>query len=210
MFRQHLLQIRSPYHTPSFSHTHHLLHTSLTPSPSSHLPHISHHLLPHISHHLLPHTSLTSHTIFFPTLPSHLTPSPSPHLPRIISSLPSSYQHDGVVITGPTISEGDTMSLHVREVFLCLFGCACTQTFVIFYLPCLRMICLSLPLLKLRKTEKREFLATFADLSYRHIKSKLLSYPLKINDLLCLNSPGGTTDVIYLNSPRGDHWYELP
>ena len=65
--------------------------------------------------------------------------------------------------------------IHVREILLCLFGCAGTKTFVILDLPSVMIICRCLPALKLWQTEESSLFTPFASLTRsRKVRIKLI------------------------------------
>lgn len=72
-----------------------------------------------------------------------------------------------MVIFAATILEGYAVPLHVREVLLCLFGRARSETFVVLDPPSVVVLSGCLPSLKLWKTEKGNLFSAFGCLKTR-------------------------------------------
>ena len=81
-----------------------------------------------------------------------------------LSDLPPAHQEDCIIVLRSSVLERDAMAIHVREVLLCFFPSAGSETLIILHLPSVCILRLCAPSFKLWQTEEGMFLLVLAHL----------------------------------------------
>ena len=79
-------------------------------------------------------------------------------------------QINAIVVFFIQIFKIDSMLINVGKIFFCFFICRCSEPFIVFCLPQMRVLGRNLPFFEIMKTKKRNRLLSFSNLNNRSNK----------------------------------------